>query len=157
MRNIPLEAWREMTRATASCATPVLMVIDHADLADPIRITDNAVDLTYEGNVYTAWPFKIDLPDETEDSLGEARITISNVHRDIAEVIRGLEASPTISIVAAYWPDVGVADAMVQNAFVLKDVTTTVDTISGTAWQDDGMEDEAGSITVTPQDFPGAF
>ena len=156
-RTLTAATWQGITAARSNCAVMLLLVIDHDDLAAPIRITDNNENLSYGGNTYYAWPVKVSLPDETEDAIGTATVTISNVDRAITEALRELATPPSISLVAAYWVDAAAFDPMVTNLLTLKQVTITAETITGQAGQDDGLEDEVGSVTVTPHEFPGAF
>ena len=46
-----------------------------------IRLVDNLVDITSGGDLYTARPFEIRLPDSIEDSPGRASLRIDNVSR----------------------------------------------------------------------------
>lgn len=85
----------------------VLIEIDHETLAEPVRVVNNTENITSNGDLYVAYPFEITLPDSREDAPPRARLSIDNVTREIAEVIRSITSAPsvTISIVRAADPD----------------------------------------------------
>jgi hypothetical protein len=84
-----------------------LLTIDHADLAEPIRLCNNAVDVISNGETYSAFPFYAELPADEEDREPRCTLTVSNVDRTIVEAVRGLVGRPTfvIAVVTASEPD----------------------------------------------------
>lgn len=86
----------------------VLLTISHADLAQPIRVVCNKVDITSNGNVFTGFPFEIVLPDAGEDAPPQSKIRINNVSREIGQAIRSISTPPdvTIQVVRQDTPDV---------------------------------------------------
>lgn len=61
----------------------VLLEINHPDLPDPVRIVNDTDNITSNGNLYIAFPFNCALPDDFENQLPRARLSISNVGRDL--------------------------------------------------------------------------
>jgi len=57
--------------------------IDHPELTSPIRVINDTQDLTSNGYVYIAYPFEIVLPDDFENQLPKARLSINNVGKDL--------------------------------------------------------------------------
>lgn len=68
----------------SSDETPrILLQIDHPELTSPIRVINDTQDLTSNGYVYIAYPFEIVLPDDFENQLPKARLSINNVGKDL--------------------------------------------------------------------------
>lgn len=96
------EAW-----ADASDLPLVLLVLEHADLPDPIRVVNNTEDVTSNGELFVAFPFELQLPDAREDAPPRARLRIDNVSREIGQAIRLISTpvSVTIQVVRQDDPD----------------------------------------------------
>ena len=86
----------------------VLLTISHASLAEDIKVVNNKIAITSNGLEYIAFPLQIQLPDAKEDSQPSAKITISNVSREIGQAIRLISTPPsvTIQVVRQETPDV---------------------------------------------------
>jgi len=76
----------------------VLLEISHADLAESIRVVNDKIDITSDGDLYTAYPFEIILPDSREDAPPRAQIRIDNVSREISQAIRSISTPPSVAI-----------------------------------------------------------
>ena len=63
----------------------ILLTINHPDLDTPIRVVNDTEDITSNGNLYLAFPFNCILPDDYENRLPRARLSISNVGRDLMQ------------------------------------------------------------------------
>jgi hypothetical protein len=61
----------------------ILLEIDHADLDEPVRVVNDTVNVTSNGNEYIAFPFKCILPDDFESQIPKARLSIVNVGREL--------------------------------------------------------------------------
>jgi len=73
-----------------------LLTITHASLGTPIRLVADTVDLVYGGNTYTALPFDVSMPADTEDRISEVPVTIDNVDRAIVTAIRSITSPPSV-------------------------------------------------------------
>lgn len=85
----------------------LLLTISHASLSVPIRVVNDFQNLTSNGNLYTAFPFTIVLPEEKEEQPPRMRLVIDNVDRTIVQALRSLTSPPTIQldVVLAIQPD----------------------------------------------------
>ena len=101
--NLKQDAW-----ANESDLPLVLLTISHASLAEDIRVVNNKKAITSNGLEYIAFPLQIQLPDSKEDAQPSAKITISNVSREIGQAIRLISTPPslTIQVVRQETPDV---------------------------------------------------
>ena len=85
--------------------SPVLIKIYHEDMEDPLYLTDNDEDLRYKGHVYKHAYFKINMPEVTKDSMGNASIQIGCVDQQLIRIVRSLTTPPNIKFVATYLED----------------------------------------------------
>lgn len=133
----------------------ILLTITHPTLSPPLRFVNNLQSVTSRGNVFIAFPFEIELPEQDADTPGEARIVIDNIDRQIVETIRQITSPPEvlIEIVLASQP------STVEAAFdglVLRNVQYDAYTVKGTLRFEDIMT-EPVSLQMTPSRFPGMF
>lgn len=61
----------------------ILLEIDHPELTQPVRVVNDTTDVTSNGDTYIAFPFRCVLPDDFENQLPKARLSIDNVSRDL--------------------------------------------------------------------------
>src|SRR5579885_2175455 len=66
----------------------LLLTLDHDELAAPIRVVNNTVDIVSRGNTYIAYPFQLELPAEDADQISSVRLSIDNVDRTIVQSLR---------------------------------------------------------------------
>lgn len=84
-----------------------LLTIDHADMAAPVRLVDDLVDIVSRGDTYTAFPFEAALPVDTDGEVPQLEITCDAVTRELIVEIRSIAtpATMTLEVVAADSPD----------------------------------------------------
>lgn len=84
----------------------VLLVIDHPQLTEPVRLVNNTENVVSNGKTYVGFPFEFTLFNE-DDQTPRAQLRVQNVDRRIGEVVRSLRsvASVAISLVLASDPD----------------------------------------------------
>ncbi len=136
-----------------------LVTITHSSIiGGPLRVVQDLQDITSNGNVYTAFPFEITLPSDSDDGPAKVMLRIDNIDRSIAQTIRTIPPSspPTVQvdIIVASQPD----------TVELSMPNMTLRNVSGDAFQIEGelRMDEEDLITFpegsfTPQHFPGLF
>ena len=155
-RNVSLIARRAMNAQETDQVFLHLLDIDHPDLTEPIRVVNNTVAVVSEGNVYQAFPFQVDLPDEKEGQISTARLTIDAVDRSIIQVIRTISEAATISlkIILADTPDVIEAGPF---DFTLRNVSYDAYRVSGTLVYEDRLDLRIPADSFDPQNFRGLF
>ena len=72
-----------LAAVSATEAPLVLLEISHPDLSTPIRVINDMQDLTSNGHLFVACPFRCVLPDDYEGQLPKARLAVDNVGRDL--------------------------------------------------------------------------
>jgi hypothetical protein len=61
----------------------ILLQINHPALSTPVRVINDTINLTSNGFEYIAFPFEVTLPDDFENKLPKAMLSISNVGKDL--------------------------------------------------------------------------
>lgn len=133
----------------------IILDISHADFADTIRIVNDYSDVTSNGNVYTAFPFTVTLPKESEE-VTKATLVIDNVSRTLIDEIRTITTPPDVSlnIILSDTPDIVEVGPF---NFKLKQVTYDQLTIQGSLDFEDVLFGNFPNETFTPQNHPGMF
>jgi len=147
--NVRGELWRP-----ESDMPLVLAVITHADLADPIRVVNDRVNLVSNGETYIGFPFEPVVPDEREDAPPKARIRISNVSREIGQVIRQLTSAATITF-SIVWPDTPDTIEIEYPPLLLRNVTYNAASIEGDLEAENLTLEPFPAHTFSPVSFPG--
>jgi len=134
----------------------LLVTIDHADLAAPIRVSSDAVNTTSRGDEFVSFPFSLRLPDDSDEGLPLAQIQIDNVDREIVQAVRSITTAPTVlteivrgsepDMVEATWPD-----------FLLRNVQYNALIVSGEMSVEQYLEEPYPAYNFTPAQFPGLF
>lgn len=134
-----------------------LVVLDHEDFADPVRLVANIEAVTHSGDVFTPYPFTIALPDETDD-LGAAvvRWVADNVSLEILDELRAVSGPIQGSVfwVLASDPDhieIGPFDLELRG-FKYNDMT-----ISGQMTIEPILDAVFGALSMDPKNAPGLF
>jgi hypothetical protein len=72
-----------LAKVSAEETPLILLEINHPELDAPIRVVNDTQNITSNGIEYIAFPFNCILPDDYENRLPRARLSISNVGRDL--------------------------------------------------------------------------
>lgn len=134
----------------------VLLTIDEASLSSPIRVVNNNEDITSNGNLFTAFPFKAELPNSKEGSATTAKLIIDNTSREIAEAIRTITSTATvlIQVIRAADPDT------IEKTFApfdLRNVKWNASEVSGDLFTENLDSEPFPAGEFTPAGFPAIF
>ena len=132
----------------------VLLKIDHDDIDPPIRVVNNRVSITSNGQTFVPFPFQLILPDSREDSPGRSRLRIDNVSREIGQAIRliATPASVTIEVVRQDDPDI---IEFTLPAMRLINVQYNFLTVEGELEYEDLTREPYPAPTFSPAEYPG--
>lgn len=137
----------------------VLLRLKHANIlpAGVLRCVNNTVDITggSDNQLYTAYPFHLDLPGEDPEQPSVARLRIDNVDRRIVQEVRGLPTPPTVDleVILASQP------TTVEISFsdlTLRAIDFDAFEVTGTLTQEE-IFSEPVSLEMTPSRFPSLF
>ena len=86
------DRYRRAQRALAP-ADVILTALEitHPDVTDPVRVVNDAVNRTIEGNTYTALRFQPRLVNDPESGIPRAEIAIDNVGRALTQWVERSE------------------------------------------------------------------
>ena len=133
-----------------------LLTLDHVDLAQPIRLVNNIENITSRGNLYSAFPFELILPQDDGETLPEVIISMSNVTLELVADIRTLQGAldVTLEIVLGDSPD------YVEMAIVgMKTSSISYDAqrLQATCQVEDVLNLSFPQELYLPSNFPGLF
>lgn len=134
----------------------VLLEIDHADLAVPIRVVNNKENITSNGEEYTAFPFEIVLPSSQDDGPPQAKLRIDNVSREIGEAIRTISGPPsvTIRVIRRQTPDIVEAEF---EGMILRKVNYDALSVEGNIEFEDLTREAYPGYSFNPANYPGVL
>src|SRR5512137_3023489 len=72
----------------------VLLTLSHPTMAEPIRVSSDAVNTVSRGNTFIPFPFLVTLPDHNGEKIPAATLTIDNIDRAIVQSIRSIGNTP---------------------------------------------------------------
>lgn len=133
----------------------MLLTVAHPALPESLRFVNNYESVVSRGNLFIAFPFEVELPEQDADSAGEARLKIDNIDRQIVDVVRTITSPPSITfeVVLASQPDTVEA---IFEGLTLRNVDYDALSVKGTLKFED-IVTEPISVGMTPQRFPGMF
>jgi len=106
-RTVSLAALQGALSAETDEIYLVLLEIDHTSLGTPIRFVNNSTNVTSGGNVYTAYPFETNMPEDVDEREPVAEIRVDNVSRDLIDELRSIidPLDVTLSVVTEGTPN----------------------------------------------------
>lgn len=134
----------------------ILMEVDHTSFPSPLRFVNNSSDVTSGGDVYTAFPFEVVMPDNVEGKEPLAKVIISNVTRELIDEIRSISDSPimTISVILDSSPNTIEWGPL---EFQTSNVTYDADNITFTLGYNTFSTEPFPYIVFDSINFPGMF
>jgi hypothetical protein len=159
MRDISIETLQELFAEESSSVLLILLIIDHDSLPEPIRVVNNNVNVDYDSKTYIAFPFKISLPGETDENIGDVALEIDAVDQTIINTIRSLNSRPSASIIVIRAPSVGNIEKVLElNDFVLSNVSYTALTLRAKlGYQEQFLTQKATKDIFSKELFPGVY
>ncbi|MBP5283656.1 MAG: DUF1833 family protein [Treponema sp.] len=127
------------------------------------RVVDDKKELVSNGNTFIPCSFTVLLPDQTSDGNKTCRLQIDNTDIAVYKAIKSA-AIRSINEKKKITCDAGVImasepDAYIQGplTFVLRNITATVQSITGELYDLYMHDRKFSALTYNPEDFPGMF
>lgn len=155
-RDVSLTARAAINAQETAEAFLILLTIDHADLDEPIRVTSDAVDTVSRGETYIRFPFAVTLPDDRDDQMVRAQLTIDNVDRRIVNTLRSISGPPTVTLEVVLGSDPNTVEAG-PFEFTLRNARYNALTVAGDLVFEDILNEPIPGDAFTPGNFPGLF
>lgn len=155
MRNLSSAALESLFSESTDEVWLVLITFDHPDLAQPLRFVNNTESVTSNGNLFIAFPFEIELPLSDKEDVGEVRLRIDNIDRQIVTTLRELESPPTatIQVILASQPDT--IEIEFEGLTLRNAEFTALEVQASLRFED--ITVEPVSLEMTPGRFPAMF
>lgn len=147
--NLRDDAW-----AQESDLPLILLELNHDELIEPLLLVNNKEDVVSNDETYLAFPFELQMPNDTDDSAPQAKLRICNVSREIGQAIRLMRtpADVSLKVVRMDTPDT------VELEFVgmkLRNVSFDAFTVEGTLVFENLINEPYPWLTFSPAWFPG--
>jgi hypothetical protein len=149
--------FKERTGSTSGEEPSYLLEITHAQLAQPIRVTNDNDDIVSNGDTYIACAFRIQFPDDIANTMPRVPIAVDNVGREMTQWLEGSDggrgATVRIMQVMRDTPDVVEQEYMLD----LLNVKQNMLEVSGQLGYENVLDLPALAATYTPETAPGIF
>lgn len=150
--------FKATVNSTGATEAPLLLLeIAHADLAQPIRVVNDNQDLLRDGHTFTAMAFRATMPDDSEERLPRAALSIDNVGRELTQWLElsggGQGATVRMIQVLRSVPDLIEWEVTLD----INDVRIDMLEVSGSLGFDDILNLPAIPLTYRPDVAPGIF
>lgn len=133
----------------------MLLTISHTDITT-IRAVNNQEDITSNGDLYQAFPFRFTLPSEDEDILPQVTLQIDNVSKLLVAGVRSVASKLNVQldVILADTPD---TIEMGPLSFKMIQVNYDADLLTGTCNFHDILNQPYPAGSYVPPDYPGLF
>lgn len=150
--------YKSTLAGTSAPEAPLLLLeINHPALPEPVRVVQDNLNLTCNGDEYIACPFRCELPDDFEGQLPRARLAIDNIGRELMYWIEtsagGAGSTVTFRQVMRSRPNLVEWSVTMS----LYNVSATLKEISGELGFDNLFGRPAIAMTYRPETAPGVF
>jgi hypothetical protein len=164
MRTISEDGLRQILSQETGDVFLALVTIDHEDLTEAIRVANNNEDIEHDGYTYKAFPFEVNLPGESEETMPRATLKIDVVDQQITQVVRQLETSPNVTLevirvsIDPSTQDKTVTSEISVGDFILSNVSYNHMTLSATiGYEENFLSQNATKDIFDKHLFPGIF
>jgi hypothetical protein len=155
-RTLPTLAKTALFAQQTGAVLPFLIDIVSSAPAATFHLVNNTEAVTYGGQEYLPFPFKLDPPDETSEQISNARLTICAVDLSLIEAIRNATGTLTMTAIAVIVDGANV-EALVPWTFTMRSISYNAETISADLIYEDRLQNLMPKDAMTPQNFPGLF
>lgn len=133
-----------------------LVTLSHPEFADDIRLVNNTVDITSNGQIYSAFPMNIVPPRDDGETTREVTIVFDNVSLELLDELRTATVSIQVKLdmILASNPD---EIQMSLGELKIKTVSYNASTITAQLYLDDFFNTELTSEKYNPTDWKGLF
>ena len=134
----------------------VLITISHPNIALPLTLTSDSVATVSNGVSFISCPFVFSIPDDQEDQLPVANLSLDNIDLSIVTAIRSLGTVPAtvlMQVVMASTPNAIEA----QWTVTMRNVEYDSSTVSADLRFDEILDEPFPGDLVTPATLPGVF
>jgi hypothetical protein len=155
-RNVSATARQAVYEAETGEAFLILLTLEHVDLSAPIRVSSDGVDTVSNGNTFTAFPFRLCLPEDSDERPPRAKLQIDNVDRQIVLAVRSVTGPISVKMEIVLASDPDTVEASFPD-FELRDVSYDALVVEGELSLESFLREPFPAGRFTPGDFAGIF
>lgn len=85
MRDYSSAARQNLLATSADEPFLTILEITHSQLVAPVRVVNDVVNLTSNGNDFIAMPFRVTMPDDIKGQIPQAQLEIDNIGRELTQ------------------------------------------------------------------------
>jgi len=157
-RTFPSTVVQAMTAQTTSAVVLTLLDVTHPDWTN-VYLVNNTANVTSNGQLYSAFPFSIVLPPDSEELQPTMSIRVVNVTRLLVDEFRAIaggsaRATCTVKLIEASDPDTVLAT---WSNFTLANLQYNARSMSFDLYLENFLSEPFPSLSFTPSNFPGLF
>lgn len=158
-RTISPDALRELFAQHSDHVLLTLLTISHVTLSDPLRLVNDRRNLEYGDHTWTALPFELVLPADTEEEIPYVELRIDNIGRVLTELLRSVAEPVNVELsVVRVAPDGSVTPELGPFDFSLLDAQIRPDVITARlGYEIDVLNEPATREIFNPSLAPGLF
>lgn len=98
MANLSAAARKQLQRVDDPDGVMMLVLMDHASFAGPIRIVQDTRDWFIGGTTYVGLPLSIQLPQDVNKESTRAQLRIDNIGRDLLAELEDLPPGASMDV-----------------------------------------------------------
>ena len=157
MRSLSSLAKKELFASQTGAVFLSVMQIAHSTISTAYLV-NNTVDITYSGQLYTAYPFKFTPPGDKEEVNQKGNLTMSNIDRTLLATIRTITTPLTVSIaLIMILPNGNISKEAGWWVFDLKNISYNALTISGELSYSLELGNNVSMVKYNNLTFPGLY
>ena len=150
--------YKSTLAATSAPEAPIILLeITHSGLTEPVRVVNDTQNITSNGHEYIACAFRCTLPDDLENQLPKATLSVDNVGKELMYWVEtsagGYGAQAHFMQVMRSRPDL----VEWEITLALSNVKATVQEVSADLGYDNIFSRPAITMRYDPFSAPGIF
>jgi len=157
-RTLPTTIVQAFNAQTTSILPLVLLTVTHSSFT-AVRVVNNTQDVVSNSNTFTAFPFTIVLPADTEELEPVFRVTITNVTRLLIEELRTIAGSRERALVTIHLVEYDDPDTVLieWSDFEMADISYNATTMAFALTIESFLTEPFPALSFTPSTTPGVF
>lgn len=154
-RTITTSAKKEIYASETGAVFLTLLQLVHTST---LYFVNNMVDVTYESQVYTAYPFKFNPPKDKEGAKPGASLTLPNIDRSLLAIIRAASSPLTVrAALVMILPNGTISKESGWWEFKMKNVSYDMMTINGELEYSLDLDNNCSMMKYNNLTFPGLY
>lgn len=135
----------------------VLLLVTLSPVGFPvIRIVNNLINITSNGNVFTAFPCKVELSADDGKTLQTVKLTVDNVTLEMIGWLRSTTDPIPVMLQSIFSDEPDIIEQQISD-LIIREIDYNVSTIEATLMADDDLNQVVPSDTYNSNHFPGLF